>query len=48
MPFAERRTLVGALGGPKNVQAIERYKGPGVVDDGLNLRGGARRSGIGC
>jgi len=27
MPFAERRALVGALGGPKNVRAIERYRG---------------------
>ena len=27
MPFSERRTLVGGLGGPKNVQAIERYGG---------------------
>ena len=27
MPFADRRTLVETLGGPKNVQAIERYRG---------------------
>lgn len=26
MPFAQRRALVGRLGGPKNVQAMERYK----------------------